>query len=490
MFLHTLAHLGGRIFASLAGFIITMLITAKLGAAAMGVFGIYMVLQNFIAVLDGGMALTINRAMAIGAGDTSPDADHLRLFRTYEWINLGIGAVFTVVAAIVLPQIIHHWSSQTTIENIHTIGLLFGAALGVKFMQMLYQNTLFGAHRHLDANAVISLFAITRILLIGGMLIYGTDLCMVFALFFGLNTLELFGFIIACNRQGIWHLRTRPDFSLIKKYASFMAPVSAYTIVALLIAQVDRIVVGHFISLEQFGAYSLVAGYAAGVAALSYAPANVFYPTMTQAIHHADHTAAALAVRRVLNFILFLTFPAALWVVFYGMDLSHLLFKDTAVGAMTAPLWPPLFLACAISVLSVIPYKIFLAHQMPKLILKVNAIALIFYIALLVGSLMILKYPAGLMILPPLATIPLSLYLFYLARIGETEQHFVQQILLRSTATAAALSVFYMLAHTISAYAPRPLWQNLFALGWPPAVAALAYGSYIWHWRAREDSNL
>ncbi len=88
MLRNTLAHLGGRGLASIAGLIITTVITAHLGAAAMGIFGIYMLLQNVAGILDGGMSITLNRVMAVGTLDKTKDQKHLQLFRTYEVMNV------------------------------------------------------------------------------------------------------------------------------------------------------------------------------------------------------------------------------------------------------------------------------------------------------------------------------------------------------------------------------------------------------------------
>jgi len=46
MILNTLAHLGGRGASAAAGFVITTLIATRLGAASMGVYGLYMVIQG------------------------------------------------------------------------------------------------------------------------------------------------------------------------------------------------------------------------------------------------------------------------------------------------------------------------------------------------------------------------------------------------------------------------------------------------------------
>ncbi|HBM90959.1 MAG TPA: hypothetical protein DD400_03660, partial [Rhodospirillaceae bacterium] len=106
MLSNTLAHLGGRGLSAIVGFVVTTLVATQLGAAAMGVFGIYMVLQSLMGILDGGMSTSINRAIAIDAPKEQPQADSLRLFRTYELVLLGFALIIFLSVSTFMPWIV------------------------------------------------------------------------------------------------------------------------------------------------------------------------------------------------------------------------------------------------------------------------------------------------------------------------------------------------------------------------------------------------
>ena len=483
MFLHTLAHLGGRGFSAVGGFIITTLIATQLGPACMGIFGLYMVLQNLMGILDGGMAASVNRMMAIGMLGNASQTKPLRLLRAYETVNWGLALAIGVGVGAALPWVVQQWGADSAVpQTLPTLALFAGAALASRFVQTLYQNVLFGAQLHGRANGIIGFFASFRTLLItSALLFFKTDLTSVFIVLALSNTLEAMALVVLCRHQGLWHVDVTPDWPLFRKTAAFMAPLSGTSVIALLLSQTDRVIMGHFLSLEQFGIYALIATYASGLNALAYAPGNVFYPTITQALHQADAKAAAKAVTRALGLILVLVFPACLWAVFYGASISPLLFHNApSTAAMTAPLWAPLFLACALNALDIIPFKIFLAQNRADIVFKINLLMLVVYPLGLAGAVYGFGYPAGLFALPVLSGLSLVAFLACLAGRGAEGKIFTRQIVAQSTTLFAVLAVFYAsLNALISPPDSAPFLLKILYSGTPLLLASAACGGKL-----------
>ena len=481
MLRNTLAHLGGRGFVSAAGLIVTTIITAHLGAAAMGIFGIYMLLQNTAGILDGGMSITLNRVMAVGTLGETKDQKHLQLFRTYEVMNGCMGLLMMVISILLLPWLVNQWGDQHTVQfNLSWISLFFAAALGLRFMQMLYQNALFGGNQHYSANLVIASFAILRsIAMVVALLLFHGTLVTVFIILMISNGLEIIGLMASARAHGLWKLRVLPRWHLLKEYAHVMAPLSGYGIIGLILSQLDRVIVGHFVTLEQFGAYSLIASYAGGITALAYAPTNVFFPAITQAVHQKDVAAAKLAVKNAQQMILALTFPAGIWAMFYGADIGHVIFNNPDVQAMSLHLWVPLFLNCCVSVLGLIPFKILLANHRAQDIFKSNLVMLVIYPILMSIGLLWKGYPDGIYALPIMSGALLVLLLRYMGHLGDVQKRFIHEILVRSFSTGVGFAIFMAVAHLIPIPTGLPRILTALCVGAPAVISVTAYGFWV-----------
>lgn len=477
MLRNTLAHLGGRVFSSMAGLIVTTAITIKLGPAAMGIFGIYMVLQNIAGVLDGGMAITLNRVMAVGTLADNPDKQHLRLFRTFECLNAIIGACFAVGLVLGLPWVVAQWGADHAQNfNLTAIAVFFGIALAIRFMHNLYHHALFGAHQHFAANRVIASFALLRCAaIVPALFVFHADLVWVFILYAANNALEILALMWACRTRGLWRLRVLPEWQLLRQHGRAMVPISAYTVVGIFLGQLDRMVVGHFVTLEEFGAYSLIASYAGGVMALAYAPGNVFFPTITQAVHRGNPAEAAQVVRAALRMILALTLPLSLWVVFYGPEIGTLFFSRPDIQTMTHGLWAPLFLNIAISILGIIPYKMLLAENRANDILKSNLLVLCLYPVLLVGGLWALGYPLGLYAVPLLSSFLTAQYLLRIVKINPSYRAMMGNMLRHSAVFAGVLGVMFAACHAFFLPTASPKVLAALHMGAPLALCGLAY---------------
>jgi O-antigen/teichoic acid export membrane protein len=481
MLRNTLAHLGGRGFSSIAGLIVTTVITAHLGAAAMGIFGIYKVLQNIAGVLDGGMSLTLNRVMAVGTLGQTKDRKHLRLFRTYEVINGTVGAIFALGIMAALPWVVEQWDTARAQDfNLQMVAIFFGIALAIRFMHNLYHNALFGAHQHFAANAVIGSFSILRsVSVLVALLMFHGTLVTVFMVYAASNALEVIALMWTCRARGLWRLRVLPEWRLLREYAGAMAPVSAYTVIGVLFSQLDRVVVGHFVTLEQFGAYSLIASYAGGVTALAYAPSNVFFPTITQAMHQGDMTGAKLAVKHALQMILALAFPASIWAMFYSQEIGEIILSNPSVRVMTFGLWVPLFLNCCVNAITLIPYKVLLAGNRANEIFKSNVVILILYPFILYVGLSQGGYPNGLYALPILTMLLASQYLWRMGRIGKIQTQFIADILTSSLTAGAIFATIFAISHWLFMPTGLPWILKVLCAGAPLGISALAYVYWV-----------
>lgn len=476
MLLPTIAQLSGRVLTSLAGLVITTLVTVHLGPAPMGILGIFLSFQAILGIMEGGMPIAMNRAVAIGS-DAKAEQENTRLFRAFEIVTLLNAIIIFLLVRMTLPLILKIWDSEF-IESIDidSISVLFGIALAFRFMHPLYSYTLFGKQKHFVAGSLISIFAILRTVGVGVViLLFHKSLFAVFYVLALSNMGEVLAYILTCRFFRIWRMRAMPDWKQFRANLKFMAPLTGFIIVSIIISQLDRIIISHFLSLEQFGAYSLIATYAAGVLAFTYAPINVFFPIMTRAVHEGNTQEIRHALSRAEKMILFLSFPLSIWACFYGHDFGKMFLNHPDIVTFTKPLWAPVFLATCFNAICYLCHKIFLSHNRPNWSFRINLIMMFIFPILLLASLQIFGYPNAVYAVPLIGLITAVLYWVLMSRLGAIMQNEMWIMVKRVFCLLLILIVFFTIAHSASLNPSMPPWVHFLWMAVPGLVAALCY---------------
>jgi len=354
--------------------VITPLQVNILGIEAYGVVGFISTLQIAFTAFDLGLSSTLTRELA---ADHSPNKDRstglLRTSATIYWLS---AAAIGIALAALAGQIARRWFNVTEIDvslleqSLRVIALY----LALRWPVALYSGVLAGFQRMDVLNAVKVATASVR--LVGGIavLLHWRSLY-AFLLWTAFNALvEVVAYWLACR----WVHPTMPmrpgvSWLAVKKVWRFSASMNALAILAVLIIQLDRLLISKMLTLDALGFYSLAYTAAASISATIAAISSAMLPWFAAA--HGQGTVDSLRRRydSANRFMLFTVGLAASAFAFFGEPILSLWVSPNAAAGATQPL---AILAAGFWWSAVVSnaYSVAVATGRPNLVLKVTLV--------------------------------------------------------------------------------------------------------------------
>jgi O-antigen/teichoic acid export membrane protein len=382
-----IANFLGQAWVSLMGLAFVPQYIKYLGIEAYGLIGIYVVLQTWFTILDMGMTPTLNREIArytAGAHSAETICD---LLRTFELIACTISLVIVFSVAIASGWIANDWLNIGTLEVSEVKGalLLIGVVVALRFIEGLYRGAVLGFQRHVWLNMVSAGMATLRgggavlILISVGSTIQNFFMWQAFV---SLLTVLLFHIDVKSNLPKILRsAKFNPNaFVDAWKFASGMFYT---TLLALILTQVDKIMLSRMLTLEEFGGY-MFATTVAGILFQIIGPiAQAYYPRLTELVSRGDTLVVATTYHQGAQLMTSLLVPAGLALIFYPNILLFAWTSNAELSAQVGPLIAVLAAGIIFNGLMHIPYMLQLANGWTALAVGLNIVAVIIVVPLL-----------------------------------------------------------------------------------------------------------
>ncbi len=284
MLRNSIAHLIARIAGLGAGIVAIPLVTLTLGTEALGLVGVYATLQAMLGLFDLGLPMAVNHRLAVMIGREAAPAERAVLVRTLETLFWALVALFFVIGFGLRAPLAESWL-KVTILSPATVDTALGvmiAAVAIRFPVAFYTNVLFAHERHIFPNAVTAASAILRILVSVVALVW-LNVGIV-----GFFVIQLIGSVaeVALLVGGVWraqaHRWVRPRWAVFRDIGAMAGGLTLISLTAVVLSQIDKIILSKLLSLGDFGLYS--AGYtlAAGLVALSYPVGSALFPQLSR----------------------------------------------------------------------------------------------------------------------------------------------------------------------------------------------------------------
>ena len=377
------ANLIGTGVVTLLTLVITPLQIKILGIEAYGIVGFIVTLQVIFAVFDLGLSSTLTRELAI---DSSPNKVTCRsLISTVSGVY-WLAAISISILIIVFAEPISHWwfhqseiSQDTLTFSVRVIGLY----LGLRWPVAMYAGILSGL-QHMQVLNIVKV-GITIFRLGGGigvLLIWrNLDIFLIWVAISGLFELGCYWF--ACRRAF-------PDLSLFKYFSideikrvwKFSFGMNALSILAIIIVQMDRLMISKLNTLEILGYYSLAYMAVTGLSLVLSSISSAALPWLANSLQ--SNNKADLVSRYEKSSLLILLavgFFACAMVFYPYLLLSIWVDKNTALNASNIFLL--LALGTWLSAINTNLYNVAIASGQPYWHLRVNLILIAPYTATL-----------------------------------------------------------------------------------------------------------
>lgn len=376
---NTIANYLGQGWTALMGLAFVPVYIRYLGVEAWGLVGFMSMLQAWLTLLDMGLTPTLNREMArFQAGAHS--AQSIRdLLRSLEWLYGGVALAVVGIAWIAAPWLAAHWlnPSQLSADTIgQAIGII-GFVLAARMTEQVYRGAIQGLQQQVWLNGAQSVLATLRWAGVVGVLAWVETSVEAFFLWQGLvSILTVAVFATHTYRQLPCSDRpARFEFAAITRVGRFAAGMALTTLLALLLTQVDKLLLSKLVSLKDFGYYSLAASASGALVFLISPISSAIYPHLTELFAKSERQALVESYHQGSQWLAAIVTPVALMVAGFAEPLLMVWTGDAQLSRQTAPLLTLLTLGTYCNGLMHVPYMTQLAHGWTGFAVRVNIVA-------------------------------------------------------------------------------------------------------------------
>jgi len=354
-----------------------------LGVESYGLVGLYITVQAALAVLDFGLAGTINRELARGSQGAITAAQMRNLVRTFEYLYWPTAALIAGLSLAVAPALSEKWLtpvqlSRTDVANALT---LMGLVAAAQWPSSLYGGALAGLQKQGLLNFLIVVFSTLRSagVVIPLLLIAPTvQVFLVWQIVMCLAQTAATAFALWRNMPGgVQPVFARQELSRVWRFAGGVTGMAAASFV---LAQFDRVILAYLLDLKEFGYYATAAALASAIPRLVQPVAIAVYPRYSQLVAAHDEVGLRALYHRTNQFIAVQLAVIGAVGFYYSHGLLLLWTSSPDLATAAGTVLAMLVLGNVFGGLASLPYSLQLAYGNTRLSLTLSIIGLFTYI--------------------------------------------------------------------------------------------------------------
>ena len=370
------------------GLIFIPLYIKYMGIESWGLIGIFATLQVIFGLLDMGLSGTLNREMARLSVLPNKEGEMRNLVRTLEMLYWTVAILVGLTIALSSPVIVQYWikaehlSSQTIEQALVCMGVVTafqmpggfysGGLMGLQ-KQVLLNVINIGVSTLRGAGAVIVLWLISPTI----------QAFFIWQIVIAIVNVVLLGYFL-------WRILPKsaqaPVFQkqLLKGVWRFAAGMSGISILAVVLTQLDKIILSKILSLEMFGYYSLASLVAMSLGRFFTPVFFSIYPRFTQLVSVNDQDGLIQLYHKSCQFFAVLILPASIVISLFSYEVLLLWTQSTVTAEKTHLIVSILICGTALNGLMNPPYALQLAFGWTKLSVLTNLVAVIILVPLII----------------------------------------------------------------------------------------------------------
>ena len=350
-----------------------------LGPEGYGIVAFTASLQAILSTLDLGLGTTANREVA----RLRPSEGHRisALIRTLEIVYVFVGFVLAsgvvLSAGFVAAHLVN--ATETPPATVELAIQIAGVTLGLRWPLALYAGVLRGIERQVVLNSVMAGASVAR----------GLGAILVLALVSPTVTAFLWWTLAVGVAEtvvlGLSAWRLVPESSVARRFDPavlrgiwrFSLQISAISIFAAILKQMDKVLVAALLPLEQLGYYSVAWSVAQALLFPAVAISTAIFPRLTVLLSAGKVEEAAGLFHSASRSVSFIVAPAAALLIFFSRDLLLLWTRSPDVAASAHLTLTVLASALLLNAMMQVPNALQLAAGLTWLPLTHNGISVL-----------------------------------------------------------------------------------------------------------------
>lgn len=369
----------GQGWTALMGIAFAPLYIKYLGMEAYGLIGVFIILQAWLALLDMGMTPTLNREMARYTAGAHTVQSIRDLLRSLELVCFAIAVLIGLGVWLLSTWLGANWlrAERLPVEAVAEAISIIGFVIALRFVESLYHGAIVGLQKQVWLNVAVSGLATLR--WAGAVMVLAWVSPTIKAFFLwqcAVSVAAIMVFVFGVYR----HLppsEHSAKFSLfqLRSVWRFAGGMMATTLLALLLTQIDKVILSRLLSLEMFGYYMLAWTVAGALSQLIGPITQAYYPRFTELVTLRDTQALINAYHQGAQLLSAFVAPAAFMLMFFGKNLLVLWTGNAGLSDNVAPLLVLLALGVMLNGLMHVPYMLILAYGWSGFAVRMNIVA-------------------------------------------------------------------------------------------------------------------
>jgi O-antigen/teichoic acid export membrane protein len=372
------ANLAGSGWAALVGLACTPLYIRFIGMEAYGLIGFYFLLQGVIQILDLGLSPTMNREMARYSALPGREGEARDFVRTLEVGYWAIGILIGCAVWYSAPYIATHWIRAGNISplEVRRAVTIMGALTALQWPLTFYHGGLLGLQRQVLHNGIT---IATSTLSGGGALLVLWLVSPTISAFFtwqiAVSLLQ-----VGVTTFALWRClpksghTARFDPGITRNIWRFAAGMSGITITALMLTQLDKVILSKMLTLKSFGYYILAGVVGNGLSGILIAPMfNTIFPRFSALVAAGDEKSLLAMYHGSTQVMAVMILPAAAVIAVFSPEIMLLWTGSPEIATNTASIVSILVGGTALNGLMNLPYALQLSHGWTRIGLAINA---------------------------------------------------------------------------------------------------------------------
>ncbi|MDE1211680.1 oligosaccharide flippase family protein [Vibrio aestuarianus] len=319
---NVIANYLGQGYKALIGIIMMPLYLSYLGSEAFGLIGFYIMLQSWMQLLDMGMKPTLARESAKYRAGSISSLELRIILRTLEVVFVITGALAAATMITSSHYIATSWLKVKELDlNVVSLSVsIMAIMVGVRWISSLYNGVISGLEKQVWLNGfgiIAGTFRFVFVLIpfevfgasIEIFFIYQLFVCIFEAIIIIIFTYGNF----EKNNESAFY-----SFSVLKRIYKFSLAIAFGSVIWVLVTQIDKLILSKYISLDEYGYFSLAIVIANGLFVLGNAIGAAIMPRMT--IYNEQEKTKELDKLYFLSIeiVLMVVVPISSMLVFYG----------------------------------------------------------------------------------------------------------------------------------------------------------------------------
>jgi O-antigen/teichoic acid export membrane protein len=352
-----------------------------LGVEGYGLIGFYLMFQAMIQILDFGMTPTINREMARYSVQLDKASDARDFVRTLEVGYWLIGLIIGLVGLACAPMIATHWIKTRGIpdNDVRHAVMVMSMLAVLQWPFSFYEAGLIGLRRQVLVNAlkvgIVTLSSGGAVLVLW---LFSPTIKSFFLWQVGVSSLQT-------TLMAIFLWRSLPlsdhapliNLKLLKNISGFAAGMTGITVSAMVLTQLDKIIISKLFSLEMFGYYVLAGTFGKAILMVVAPVFNTIFPRFSSLAALHDEQALSELYHRCTQLMAVLILPIAAILASFPFEILVFWTRNTEAALIAAPVARLLTIGTAVNGLMVLPYVLQLAHGWTSIGLRMNILLVI-----------------------------------------------------------------------------------------------------------------